>query len=42
MQSLLDTCREADDGEEEPLRVEVLEHALDWLPIDPEGHTGSA
>ena len=40
--ALLDTCREADDGEEEPVCVEVLEHALDRLPIDPEGHTGSA
>lgn len=39
---LLDTCREADDGEEESLCVEVLEHALDRLPVDPEGHAGSA
>lgn len=39
---LLDTSREADDGEEESIGVEVLEHALDRLPVDPEGHAGSA
>lgn len=40
--ALLDTCREANYGVEEPLGVEVLKHALDRLAIDPEGHAGSA
>lgn len=40
--ALLYTCREADYREEEPVCVEVLEHALDRLPVDPEGHTGSS
>lgn len=40
--ALLDTCREADDREEESICIEVLEHALDGLPVDPEGHAGGA
>ena len=40
--ALLDTCREADNGEEESVCVEVLKHALDRLPIDPERHAGSS
>lgn len=39
---LLDTCREADNGEEESIGVKVFEHALDGLAIDPKGHAGSA
>lgn len=38
---LLDTCREAHDREEESFCVEVLEHALNRLPVDPVGHAGS-
>lgn len=38
-QHLLDPCREADDWEEESVRVEILKHALDGLSIDPEGDT---
>lgn len=40
--TLLDTCREAHDGKEEPICVEVLEHALHRLPVDPEWHAGGA
>lgn len=39
--ALLDTCREADNREEESVCVEVLKHALNRLPVDPEGHAGS-
>ena len=38
----LDAGGEADDGEEEALHVELLEHALDGLAVDPEGHAGGA
>lgn len=34
--------REAGDWEEEPVGVEVLEHALDGLPVDAEGDAGRA
>lgn len=37
---LLHSCREADNGEEKSVRVEVLKHSLDGLPVDPEGHAG--
>lgn len=40
--ALLDTGREAHDGEEESICVKVLEHALHRLPVDPERHAGSA
>lgn len=39
---LLDSCRKADDREEEPVCVEILKHSLDRLTVDPEGHAGSA
>lgn len=39
---LLNTCREADNRKEEAVCVEVLEHALNRLPVDPEGHAGRA
>lgn len=38
----LDPRGEADDWEEEPVRVEILKHALNRLPVDPEGDAGSA
>lgn len=38
----LDSSREADDREEEAVCVEVLEHALNRLPVDAERDTGSA
>lgn len=40
--ALLNACREADNREEESICVEVLEHALYRLPVDPERHAGSA
>lgn len=42
LKTLLDSCREADNGEEESICVEVLKHALHRLPVDPERHTRSA
>lgn len=42
MNNLLDSCREADDREEEPVHVEVLKHALHWVAVNPEGDTGDA
>lgn len=38
----LDSSREADDGEEEGVHVEVLKHALNGVAINPEGDTGHA
>lgn len=38
----LDPCREADDREEEPVCVEILEHALNGLSVDPERDAGSS
>lgn len=38
----LDPRGEADDREEESVRVEVLKHALDGLAVDPEGDAGSS
>lgn len=40
--ALRNACREADDREEQAIQVEVLKHALDWMPIDSEGNTGHA
>jgi len=40
--ALLHACREADDGEEQAVQVEVLEHALNRMPVDSEGDTGHA
>lgn len=37
----LDPRREAGDGEEESVCVEVLKHALDGLAVDPERDAGS-
>lgn len=39
---LLHSSRETDDGEEESVGIKVLKHALHRLPVDPEGHAGSA
>lgn len=39
---LLDASREAEDGEEEAVHVEVLKHALDRVAVDAEGNTGHA
>ena len=39
---LLDSSRETDDGEEQSIYVEVLEHALDRVAVDPERDTGHA
>lgn len=39
---MLDSGREAEDGEEEAVHVEVLEHALDWVAVDAEGDAGHA
>lgn len=38
----LDSSREADNGEEEAICVEVFEHALNRLAVDAERDTGSA
>lgn len=38
----LDAGGEADDGEEEPVEVEVLEHALHREAVDAEGDAGHA
>lgn len=38
----LDPCWEADDGEEETIRVEVLKHSLHRLAVNAEGHAGGA
>lgn len=38
----LDSSREADNGEEEAICVEVLKHALNRLAINTERDTGSA
>lgn len=38
----LDSRREADDWEEEPVCVEVFKHALDGLAIDSERDAGSS
>lgn len=38
----LDPCGEADDREKEAVCVEILKHALNRLPVDPEGDAGSA
>lgn len=35
-------CREADDGEEKAVQVEVLKHSLDRMAVDTEGDTGHA
>lgn len=37
---LLDSSREADDGEEEAVNIKVFKHALNWVAIDTEGDTG--
>lgn len=39
---LLDSSREADDGEEEAIYIEVFKHALNWVAINAEGDTGHA
>lgn len=41
MPSLLDTSREADHREEEPVQVKVLKHALHWEAVDAEGDAGN-
>lgn len=38
----LDPRREADDREEEPVCVEIFEHALNRLSVDPERDAGSS
>lgn len=39
---LLDSSREADDGEKEAVNIEVFKHALNWVAVDTEGDTGHA
>lgn len=39
---LLDSGREAEDGEEEAVHVKVLKHALDRVAVDAEGDAGHA
>lgn len=39
---LLDSSREADDGEKEAVHIEVFKHALNWVAINTEGDTGHA
>lgn len=39
---LLDSSREADDGEEQTIHIEVLKHALDRVAINTEGDAGHA
>lgn len=39
---LLDPCREAHNGEKQSVCVEVFEHALDGLSVDPERDAGSS
>lgn len=36
---LLDSSREADDGEEEAVHVKVFKHSLNWVAIDTKGDT---
>ncbi len=38
--SLLHSSWEADDWKQQPIHTEVLQHALNWLSIDPERDAG--